>query len=47
MSGRLEAPNPTQHGWEQFSFSVPAFEEGGEATSGRRTRVEECLEVRL
>ena len=40
MAGRLEAPNPM--GWEQFSFTVPAFE--GEAGS-RRTSVEGCLEV--
>ena len=41
MAGRLEAPNPM--GWEQFSFSVPAFE--GEDSS-RRTSFEGCLEVR-
>ena len=44
MAGRLEPPNPTQHAWEQFSFSVPAFV-GGEADSSSRTPVEGCLEV--
>ena len=43
MAGRLEPPNPAQHAWEQFSFSVPAFV-GGEADSSR-TPVEGCLEV--
>ena len=44
MAGRLEPPNPTQHAWEQFSFSVPAFVDG-EAESSRRTPVQGCLEV--
>ena len=43
MARRMEPPNPTQHAWEQFSFSVPAFV-GGEADSSR-TPVEGCLEV--
>ena len=43
MAERLEPPNPAQHAWEQFSFSVPAFV-GGEADSSR-TPVEGCLEV--
>ena len=43
MAGRLEPPNPTQHAWEQFSFSAPSFM-GGEADSSR-TPVEGCLEV--